>query len=200
MRERVADQVARVLIGSGAGAAGVVGRLGRVGREVDEQREQRHAADAVGDRVVHLHRERGALVPSAPSRPSKSVNSHSGRARSKPADRDRLQRVEQRALGARAGEPHAAQVEVEVERGSTVQRGGPSRNGGDTTRWRRRGMRHVVRSMRRAEAVEVGGRSKIATARIVERRIGSFSMFHMSASSSLMCVVKRGASTMNGER
>ena len=51
-------------------------------------------------------------------------------------------------------------------------------------------MTRVARSMRARRRGQSGGRSKIATARIVDRRIGSFSMCHMSASSSLMCCVK----------
>ena len=43
---------------SGAGTAGQVGVClgGGLALEVDELREHGHPADAVGDRVVHLHR------------------------------------------------------------------------------------------------------------------------------------------------
>ena len=57
-----------------------------------------------------------ASAAPSPSSPSNKVNSHSGRARSNAARRDRLQRVEQRSAVAGRGESHAAEVEVEVER------------------------------------------------------------------------------------
>jgi hypothetical protein len=57
-------------------------------------------------------------------------------------------------------------------------------------------MKQVVRSMRRRSRSQSGIESNSATARIVERRTGSFSMFHMSASSSLMCCAKRAASAI----
>ena len=63
--------------------------------------------------------------------------------------------------------------------GSAVQRGGAIRKGGDTTRWRSLGMKQVVRSIRRRNRSQSGTESKIATARIVDRRTGSFSMFHI---------------------
>ena len=85
--------------------------------------------------------------------------------------------------------------------GSTVQRGGPMRNGGDSTRWRKRG----IRQRRAVDAARAAGpsraaRSKIATATIVDRRIGSFSMFHMSASSSLMWCANRAVAIGHARR
>ena len=61
-------------------------------------------------------------------------------------------------------------------------------------------MKRVARLMRFRKRLKSGVPSKIATATIVERRIGSFSTCHMSASSSLMWVVKRDGSAMNAER
>ena len=105
----------RESIDSGAGTAGVSSGSAASAVRSTSKREQRHAADAVGHRVVHLHRERGALGAvgvvetfdqrELPQRPG-AVEAGRGH---------RLQRVEERALGARRGEPHAAQVEVEVE-------------------------------------------------------------------------------------
>ena len=125
-----------------------------------------------------------------------SVNSQSGRARSKLGRRDRLQHVEQRALGSRRGQAHAPQMEVEVERrlDRPARRAEPERRRQHALAQPRDEARRPVDAV--AQPVEVGGRSKIATATIVERRIGSFSTFHMSASSSLMCVVKRGHSAI----
>ena len=64
------------------------------------------------------------------------------------------------------------------------------------TRWRIRGISRVPRSIRWSRASRSGRRSSTATAVIVDRRIGSFSMFHMSASLSLIrvsyCIVAPG--------
>src|SRR5882757_8028062 len=57
-------------------------------------------------------------------------------------------------------------------------------------------MKWVVRSIRCRSRSQSGTDSKIATARIVDRRTGSFSMFHMSASSSLMWCANRAASAI----
>ena len=89
----------------------VVGRRLGLAFEVDELGEQRHAAHAVGDRVVHLHRERGTVAFEAFEQrelPQRARTIERSR-------RDRLQRVEQRRRVARWRQPQAAQVEVEVE-------------------------------------------------------------------------------------
>ena len=78
--------------------------------------------------------------------------------------------------------------------GSPDQCGGPMRSSGVATRWRMRGMSHEPRSMRATSVCQSGARSKNSTVTIVDRSSGSFSMFHMSASESLMCASKRSTS------
>ena len=78
-------------------------------------RQQRHAADTVGDGVMHLHRKRRAFGSvgtvetfdecELPQRPG-AVEAGS---------RDRLQHVEQRAISAGFGQSHAPQMKVDVE-------------------------------------------------------------------------------------
>ena len=111
-------------------------RIAAARLEVDELREQLDAADAVGDRVVHLHHDRGATVVEAldhgrfPQR-TRPVEAHAG---------DRADEVEEPALVARRRHHDAAEVEVEIEVRILRQRGGPIRIGGVSTRWRRRGI------------------------------------------------------------
>ena len=77
---------------------------------------------------------------------------------------------------------------------SPDQCGGPIRSSGVATRWRMRGMSHDPRSMRATSVSQSGARSKKSTVTIVDRRSGSFSMFHISASESLMWASKRSTS------
>src|SRR5690242_18484585 len=50
----------------------------------------------------------------------------------------------------------------------------------------------LARASRRRRRSKSGARSSSPTATMVDRSTGSFSMFHMSASASLMCSAKRG--------
>ena len=102
---------------SGAGAAGTPRRTASGASRVRSTRcvEQFHAADAVGERVVHLHCHRRALAVGS----FESFEERELPERARPVEarcRDRLQRVEQRALASRRGQPRAPEVEVEVER------------------------------------------------------------------------------------
>ena len=97
-----------------------------------------------------------ASAARSPSSPSKSVNSHSGRARSNALD----------AIGWSASSNVGASPGGVRRRwrrwksrsnvASVAQRGGPMRNGGDRTRWRSRGITRVARSMRARESRPVG--------------------------------------------
>src|SRR4051812_18339793 len=74
------------------------------------------------------------------------------------------------------------------------------RSSGVATRWRIRGIIHVPRSMRSTNRSQSGDSSRMRTVTIVERSSGSFSMFHMSASESLMCASKRSAGALTAAR
>ena len=134
-----------------------------------------------------------ASAAPSPSSPSNKVNSHSGRARSNAADAIGCSASSSARRSPGAVSRTRRRWKSRSNDSSTTHRGGPRRNGGESTRWRRRGMTRVARSMRARNRFQSGARSRMATARMVDRRIGSFSMFHMRASSSLMWRSKRAS-------
>ena len=148
--------------------------------------EQLHAADAVGDRVVHLHRERGAFaVGAVESFEERELPQRAGAVEAR--GRDRLQRVEQRAHRSGPGQPDAPQVEVEIE----GRLGRPARRC-DAERRRHDPLAQSRDEARRAvdappQPLPVGDRVEERDREDRRAQDGSFSMFHMSASSSLMC-------------
>src|SRR5437868_8589232 len=75
--------------------------------------------------------------------------------------------------------------------GSSAHSGGANRNGGGTTRWPSRGRTFTARSMRRRKRAKSGGLSRRVSCRKDDRRAGSFSIVHISASASLMRRSKR---------
>ena len=132
-----------------------------------------------------------AARPSAS--PSTRVYSHNGRERSNPA----IAAVRARSSTASSVGSHTRTRRrwyMRSKFGSPDQWGGPMRSSGVATRWRIRGMSQEPRSIRATSVDQSGARSKNSTVTIVDRRSGSFSMFHMSASESLMCVSKRSTS------
>ena len=79
-----------------------------------------------------------AVAP--PSSPSNRVNSHNGRARSN--EHDAIGCSASRRVGASPGGGRRSRRRWKSRSNvdSTAQRGGPMRNGGESTRWRKRGM------------------------------------------------------------
>ena len=153
-----------------------------------------HGADAVGDRVVELH---GSRRPSPSARPSTTVNSHSGRARSKPcmAIGSARSSTARRPVAARRARP--AQVVVEVEVGVDLPAGGRSTSGVlDDPLAQAGDQAGAPLDHGRAGAPGRAGGRAASTAVMVERSSGSFSMVHMSASESLMRRSKRMSSAM----
>ena len=129
------------------------------------------------------------MISAAPpsSRSSTTAISHSGRARSKPCMAMGCGHVEHASAGRRSPPaPHEAEVVVEVEVGVDL----PARRG-DRERVAPHPLAHAgdepgapVEQV--AEPVVVGRPVEEATAVIVDRSIGSFSIVHMSASESLI--------------
>ena len=188
VRDRVTHRVGHAARSAGASAAGTSASevSGGVRDEVDEPGEQIHATHAVGHRVVHLHRERGALaVRAVEAFDERELPKRPGPVEAR--RRDRLHCVEQGPHRARAREPDAAQVEVEVEAGF----GHPARRR-DAERRRHDPLAQAGDVAGRAidappESLPVGHRVEQRDARRSSSAgSGSFSMFHMSASSSLM--------------
>ena len=127
----------------------------------------------------------------SPSRPSATVISQSGRARSKPciamgSARSSTDRT-LRSPPARTKRRWKSRSKL----GSTSQRGGAIESGFERTRCRMRGTRRVPRSTRSRRRTRSGAWSSTATAVMVDRSIGSFSIDHISASESLMRCSKR---------
>ena len=174
---------------SGPGSAGCA-------LEVEEHQQQLHAADAVGHRVVHLHHHRGPAVAEAldervlPQRSGAVEAGHRGGARE----------VEHGVVG-RLAHADAAQVvhEVEVLVARPVRRTHAQQRRGHPLAHPRDRARSP-RSMRDTRLCQSGARSKNRTVTIVDRSSGSFSMFHMSASESLMWASKRSTSCGPGMR
>ena len=126
--------------------------------------------------------------------PSTSVQSHSGRERSKPADARTCacSNAHRSSPGGGAGTRRTCRDRSKS--GSTTQAGVvASRTGGTATRWRRRGIARLARSMTCWNAGQPGLRSNTATAVIVERSSGSCSMFHIRVSAWLIRSEKVGS-------
>ena len=167
----------------------------RLARVLDQRGGHPDQPDAVGERVVELQHQRGPAAGEAPDdvqlpqRP-RAIESLHG---------DRLGEVEHRAHAA-AGRARRASARGSLRSkcGSTSQRGGAIEYGFETTRWRRRGICRVARSILSSSRSRSGAASSHQTTVIVERSSGSFSMCHMSASLSLMRCSKRMASVTGG--
>ena len=156
---------------------------GGVALEVEQVHRDLHRADAVGDRVMDLDDQAGAPFGEVvdddelPQRPRPVEALH----------RDRLRHVEQVAQRPVAARPRPPQVVVagrssgrppiaaaRSTAGSTRPAGAAAARAG----WPGRGSR--------PGGSRSGDRSSTATAVIVDRSCGSFSIVHMSASASLM--------------
>ena len=158
--------------------------------EVDELREQRHAADAVGDRVVHLHRERGALgaVGVVETFEQRELPERTGAVERRPTRSVAARRAARARCLVRAAERGAGGSRGRSLLDRPARRAEPERRRQHA--WRKPGDEAGRAVDPAPEPVKSGSPSKSATATIVDRRIGSFSTCHMSASSSLMCVIE----------
>jgi len=116
---------------------------------------------------------------------STRVNCHKGRARSKPLIAS--SRASSTTVASVAGVGALTRRRWrERSKCVSVHRGVARRPGGSTGRCRKRGISLVARSSRDASTSKSGERSSHATARMVERRAGSFSMYQENASVSRM--------------
>ena len=184
------DGVEEVAGRGGRGLDGATGsRVVGVAAQVDEPLGHADAALAVGDGVVHLLDE-GALAV-------REAVDDAGTPRAVGSGRRGPGRTGWRGRRGRGGCParegDVAHVVARSRSGSSHHSGGARRPSAGTTRWRRRGTVDRHAHAGGAEPLEVEGRSRMLMLPKVDERNGSFSRFHIIASTSDM---RRSARTL----